>query len=128
MHSIEYKILSHLHANGGKCPNSYQHTLSADESVFFDHLMKTGHITHSDGLPDGFGGMDYISIAITPDGLRAFLTEKERLDTIDDQASQNAQHKAHERTLAVAKAFLGFFKALAGLNPAKLIEYIESIR
>lgn len=127
MHSAEYKILSHLYTTNGKCLISYKDTLSADELVFFDHLMQTKQISYSGGIPDKLGGLkNQCFIVITPSGMRAFLSEKERLDTIDDQASQDAKHKASEHSLSLLKVFFGFLKPLAGLNPVKFIEYIKS--
>lgn len=128
MLSIEYKILSHLHSNGGKCPISYENSLSADEKPIFDHLRKERKISYADGVSDGLGGQaNYQSIILLEKGLMTFLAEKERLDAIDDQTAQDAQHEARERSFSLVKAVFSFFKLLAGLNPAKLIEYIKSI-
>lgn len=128
MHSAEYKILSHLYTTNGMCPIAYKDTLTADELVFFDHLMQTRQVAYTGGTPDGLGGVENQSfISITKIGMRSFLSEKERLDAIDDQAAQDAQHKASERRFSLIKAFFGFLQSLASLNPVKLIEYIKSI-
>lgn len=128
MLSIEYKILSHLHSNGGKCPISYENSLSDDEKTIFDHLRKDRKIAYADGVPDGLGGQtNYQSIILSDKGLMSFLSEKERLDAIDDQTAQDAQHETRERSFSLVKAVFSMLKLLAGLNPAKLIEYIKSI-
>ena len=128
MHSSEYKILSHLYTTNGKCLLAYKDTLSEDELVFFDHLIQTRQIAYTGGISDGLGGKkNQAFISITKSGMRAFLSEKERLDAIDDQASNNAQHKSSEKSLSLIKLLLGFFKSLSGLNIIKLIEYIKSV-
>lgn len=128
MLSIEYKILSHLHSNGGKCPISYENKLSPDEQTIFTHLRKERMIAYADGIPDDLGGQaNYQSIILLEKGLMTLLAEKERLDAIDDQTAQDAQHEARERSFSLVKAVFSILKLLAGLNPAKLIEYIKSI-
>lgn len=128
MHSDEYKILSHLYATNGKCTIAYKNTLTADELVFFDQLIQKNQIAYAGGIPDGLGGRkNHAFISITKSGMMAFLSEKERLDAIDDQASNDAKHKSAEKRFSLVKLLLGFLKSFPGLNLIKFFEDIESI-